>query len=38
MPPFPKPSFTYNYQLDSQLTALSTYEGGAAPPMDKHEH
>ena len=25
MPPFPKPSFTYNYQVDAQLTALRTY-------------
>jgi endonuclease/exonuclease/phosphatase family metal-dependent hydrolase len=29
MPPFPKPSFPYAYQLDSQLTALRTYRDTA---------
>jgi hypothetical protein len=26
MPPFPKPSFTYNYQLDAQIQALRDWE------------
>src|SRR6266540_4877995 len=26
MPPFPKPSFTYNYQLEAQIQALRDWE------------
>lgn len=29
MPPFPRPSFNYNYQLDAQLKALTTYRDTA---------
>jgi hypothetical protein len=36
MPPFPKPAFDYDYELDAQIAALRAYEqiksGRAIPP------